>query len=578
MDTHTSDQPTRQCPDCTHLPRRLSLLYILALSTIAALAITAQIIIQVLLAQQANDSHCINIAGRQRMLSQRISKAALALQSVTDPLTRDERVRELYENAALWERSHRGLQYGDAEMDVPANTSATIAAMFAEIEPYHRTILDAVADIEALVASAEESGARNNLAHDDLTHAVQRILKAEGYFLVGMDAIVFQYATEASQRVAFLRRVELGLLGATLLVLLLEGMFIFRPTIARFSQTLAAMHHKIELEQRIARRTTELHQSQALLHGILEHMPAAIFVVDSAGRYLLANQYAAHLVQKTPDEVVGKTPYDIITYEVAKRWDDSTQQVYTTGVPLQLEDRVPQPDGNHTYLTVQFPLFDSQGAIYAVGGIATDMSERLQAEHALRASEARLQHLLRFSPMVLFSSKSYEPYEITYVSENISHMLGYTAEEAMAPSFWGQGIHPDDVPNVVTQVHRLFETGVHYYEYRFRHHDGSYRWVQNALRLVYERTGEPMEIIGTSFDITERKQLESELHQAKEAAETANRAKSTFLATMSHELRTPLNVILGFTQVMLNDPNLAQDDHNTVHIIHRSGQTSALAD
>lgn len=572
MDTHTTDQPTSENIDCTHLPRRLTLLYILALSTIAALAIMAQIIIQVLLAQQASDSHCINIAGRQRMLSQRISKAALALQSVTDPVDHNERFRELHESAALWERSHRALHYGDAEMNVAANTSATITAMFAEIEPHHRTILDAVADIEAIVASAAETGARGNLTNDDLTYAVQRILNAEGPFLVGMDAIVFQYAAEARERVAFLKRVEIGLLGATLLVLLLEGIFIFRPTVARLSQTLTSMQHEIELEHRIATRTSELHQSQTLLQGILEHMPAAIFVVDSAGRYLLANQYAARLVQKTPEEITGKTPYDLISYEIAKRWDDSTKQVYTTGLPLRLEDVVPQPDGTHTYLTVQFPLFDNQGAIYAVGGIATDISERLHAEQALRTSEARLQHLLRSSPMVLFSCMPSEPYVMTYVSENMVSMLGYTAPEAMDPSFWGQGIHPDDVPHVLTGLNRLFETGEHYYEYRFRHRDGSYRWVQNALRLVYDSTGTPLEVIGTSFDITERKNLESELREAKEAAEAANHAKSTFLATMSHELRTPLNAILGFTQIMLEDPYLPDNYRDTVHIIGRSGR------
>ena len=73
-------------------------------------------------------------------------------------------------------------------------------------------------------------------------------------------------------------------------------------------------------------------------------------------------------------------------------------------------------------------------------------------------------------------------------------------------------------------------------------------------------------------DISERKKAESELYTAKEAAETANRAKSEFLASMSHELRTPLNAILGFTQVMNRDVSLSNEQQQNLGIISRSGE------
>ncbi|MBD2199632.1 MULTISPECIES: AAA family ATPase [Calothrix] len=73
-------------------------------------------------------------------------------------------------------------------------------------------------------------------------------------------------------------------------------------------------------------------------------------------------------------------------------------------------------------------------------------------------------------------------------------------------------------------------------------------------------------------EISERKKIEAELEQAKDAAETANRAKSTFLANMSHELRTPLNAILGFSQLMNQDTNLSSEQKDNLEIIHRSGE------
>src|SRR5688572_18332487 len=91
--------------------KRLTLLYVAALSAVAVMSLVGQALIQTSLQTQESDSHVVNIAGRQRMLSQRITKAVLALVSPNDPVRPEARKNELEKVIKLWEKSHTGLQF-----------------------------------------------------------------------------------------------------------------------------------------------------------------------------------------------------------------------------------------------------------------------------------------------------------------------------------------------------------------------------------------------------------------------------------------------------------------------------------
>lgn len=163
-----------------------------------------------------------------------------------------------------------------------------------------------------------------------------------------------------------------------------------------------------------------------------------------------------------------------------------------------------------------------------------------------------------------------------YFSPQWKAMLGY--QDSEIPNLfnsWETLVHPDDLKPVLDSLEKYLKSGInepYSWEFRMRHQNGSYRWILSRGRVV-ERDAEnqPLRLVGSHTDLTERKQAEIELQLAKETADAANKAKSEFLANMSHELRTPLNGILGYAQILMNSKNLGSSDLNSVKIIYQCG-------
>ena len=198
--------------------------------------------------------------------------------------------------------------------------------------------------------------------------------------------------------------------------------------------------------------------------------------------------------------------------------------------------------------------------------------ERTRAEQALRASERRLKDVLASSTAVLYACTNFgDGLTPGWVSENIGQVMGYEVPEALRPTWWIERVHADDRRRVAGQLPNILKTGHLTVEYRFAIKDGSYRWLHDSARLVRNASGLPVEIVGTWLDITDRKQAEAVMRDARDLAERAARTRSAFLANMSHEIRTPMNAVLGFVELVL-DTELSLEQRRALELVRSSSE------
>ncbi|MDA8411729.1 MAG: diguanylate cyclase [Treponema sp.] len=209
--------------------------YTLALSLVALLLAGSQVAIQLTLARGDDDSRLINVSGRQRMLCEEIAKLALEIEEAPDVSGRIAPVKELYEALMIFQGTHRGLLDGSATLGVDGHNSPQILALYSKLEPSYRVILDAASSLRVRAVAPDVTATEIR----DLT---AKIMGKEGEFLISMDTVVWRYDEEASQRRSFIRNLEYLLFGLTIVALMMEALFIFRPAEKYLSRYFQSLH------------------------------------------------------------------------------------------------------------------------------------------------------------------------------------------------------------------------------------------------------------------------------------------------------------------------------------------------
>lgn len=229
-------------------------MYLFALVTIAITVLLSQVLIQQNLSKQLSDSRIINISGKQRMLSQKMTKELLELNIIVDSLEQKAKIKQIAQTIQQWKRNHYWLQNGNKSLGFPTEKKQPLLSYYEELSTVFENLLGACTQYIA--------NKKQHLNPVENKKLLQRILKNETIFLSKMNRIVGQYEKEALQKVKRQSNTEYGLLAFTLLVLLLEFIFIFRPTNKKVERLIRTLSESEKNATKLAEDTLLISQAK----------------------------------------------------------------------------------------------------------------------------------------------------------------------------------------------------------------------------------------------------------------------------------------------------------------------------
>jgi PAS domain S-box-containing protein len=314
-----------------------------------------------------------------------------------------------------------------------------------------------------------------------------------------------------------------------------------------------------------------LRESEARLQAFTNHSPALMYLKDAAGRYRFVNDRFLQRFGLRRDQVVGHHDEQFFSRDQARAFAARDAEVMARGVAIQYEEATPQVEGERFSVVSKFPVFDSGGAVVAVGTVATDITERRRAEQALREQRTVLAEAQKLAGLGCWE---WDPASgrVTWSDEMYS-IYGVDPRE-FQPSFesYLERIHPEDRARAAATVAlALMDNRAFSMDERIVLPDGQVRQLRSHGEAVRDENGRPIKMVGACIDVTEERHVASALRaltrRLVEAEETERRRIARELHDRVGQNLSALNINLDILLGHLNDGALRRRLEDSLKLV-----------
>lgn len=318
--------------------------------------------------------------------------------------------------------------------------------------------------------------------------------------------------------------------------------------------TILGTHSAVTFENMIL--SNKLNLSKKSFQDIMDNTTAVIFAKRLNGSYLFVNDEFEKLYKIPKENVINLTDYDIFPKEFADSFVAKDKVILETKKPFTYEEKIPHDKGMRIYIITKFPLLDSEGVIYAVAGIATDITDMKRLEESLRENQSRFNYVLAATQDSIYDWDI----ETGRIWRNEQYEKLFDGPMGPDLAWWRHNLHPEEFEDVIKKLEDAFSRHDQLWnqEYRFKRVKEGYAYVIDRGYILYNQQGKPVRMIGALLDISERrKQQEAEktktlqrLYRQEELFKLTN-----FRAELS--LNEKLNTILATSAKVLEVERLS---------------------
>jgi len=471
----------------------ISIRYVLALGLIALLSISAYLSLYEVIRTQERSASMINVSGRQRMLSQRA--ALFALRLVTSE-SEDERAKWrkiLSDTASLMEISHDGLTSASKEMNLPFKLSpATRAIYFDPPVSLDSQVREYLTTIKALLAAPDSELSKNN---PDLKYILS---VAPNKLLPSLDTMVLQYETESDAAILKLYHMERVVLGLTLLALMMEAVFIFRPAVRQIRENTLKL---LASEKQVAE----------ILQTVLDTVGEAIITVDDKDVIIRANDEALDMWGYSRAELIGSNLSKLIP-SISNETSEFGERTEVNGI---------KKDGAAFPIEVKIKETQATDKVLFTAAVH-DITERKQAEETLKASELRFRETLENVHMAAVQLDTGG--KVTFANDFVLELTGWNREQVIGENWFDIFIPPETRERKKSVYRKVIANKgeIHpHYENSILTRSGDLRLISWNSTVLLNNKGDYIGVTSLGEDVTERRRTEEELTRLGTAIEQA---------------------------------------------------------